>query len=128
MSTTLLTVAAVVLVCAALTLWFRWMNEVSLRGRRWIPLSMVGVGGLLSLAALAQGGGIALGVVSGLTLAVSAGFLFLAALAPQSKQTPALAVGGPILDFTAVDENDQEFRLSDLSGKPILLKFFRGHW
>ncbi|MAE93895.1 MAG: hypothetical protein CL910_04480 [Deltaproteobacteria bacterium] len=128
MSAALLCVGGVALAAASLVLWFRRLNQVALEGRRSLPLAMLGVAGLLSLAALVQGPGLLLGAVSGLTLLASAGFLFLAVLAPQSKQAPVVPVGQPIPDFAALDENGQEFRLSSLVGKPILLKFFRGHW
>jgi len=40
----------------------------------------------------------------------------------------AVRVGGPILDFSAPDENGEPFALASLRGRPYLLKFFRGHW
>jgi peroxiredoxin len=46
----------------------------------------------------------------------------------QSRNVPRVAVGAPILDFTAPDEHGRPFRLSSLAGRPILLKLFRGHW
>ena len=53
------------------------------------------------------------------------------ALRLQSRQQPnrpAVAVGEPMLLFSAPDENGVDFDLSSLNGKPYLLKFFRGHW
>jgi peroxiredoxin len=31
-------------------------------------------------------------------------------------------------DFTALDEHGREFALASTAGRPLLLKFFRGHW
>ena len=63
-----------------------------------------------------------------LPLAVSSVSVILSSLAIQSSQAPAVAVGQPILEFTAPDENGDIFDSASLHGKPILLKFFRGHW
>lgn len=41
---------------------------------------------------------------------------------------PNVAVGDPFTDFTAPDADGHPFTLSSLTGQPILLKFFRGHW
>ncbi len=70
-----------------------------------------------------------LGSIAG-GIAALLGFAFLG-LRPQSSQKPkrpAVEVGGPILGFSAPDENGVDFDLSNLKGKPYLLKFFRGHW
>lgn len=39
-----------------------------------------------------------------------------------------IAVGEPFLDFTVKDADGNDFTLSSLKGKPILLNVFRGHW
>ena len=36
--------------------------------------------------------------------------------------------GQPALNFTALNGRSETFTLSSLSGRPILIKFFRGHW
>ncbi|GAB4159707.1 MAG: hypothetical protein Fur0021_30870 [Candidatus Promineifilaceae bacterium] len=40
----------------------------------------------------------------------------------------AVRRGQPALNFTALDGHGEPFTLSSLSGRPILIKFFRGHW
>jgi cytochrome oxidase Cu insertion factor (SCO1/SenC/PrrC family) len=55
-------------------------------------------------------------------------FFALAAQSAQPPLTPAVAVGGPILEFTLPDHEGNPFDLASLRGKPFLLKFFRGHW
>ena len=127
MNEPLLTVVAVVLVFGSVALRRRWVSQSSMEAARWLPLPML-LGGSLSLAGLIQGAGLWLGGVNGLNVAACAFFLLVLSLTRQSNQVPAVAVGGPILDFSAQDENDREFHLADLKGKPILLKFFRGHW
>lgn len=40
----------------------------------------------------------------------------------------AVRRGQPALNFTALNGHSEPFTLSSLSGRPILIKFFRGHW
>ena len=82
----------------------------------------------LGVAALASGTGW-LGGVSAALGACLGGFMLMLRLgSAQTPNTPAVRLGGPILDFAAPDENGAPFRLASLAGKPFLLKFFRGHW
>jgi peroxiredoxin len=37
-------------------------------------------------------------------------------------------VGETLRDFSALDENGERFELASTAGRPVLLKFFRGHW
>ena len=55
-------------------------------------------------------------------------FLALTVLGRQLRATPAVAVGQPMTDFTAPDAEGQPFALATLTGRPYLLKLFRGHW
>ncbi|MCP3986949.1 MAG: redoxin domain-containing protein [bacterium] len=128
MSATPLALLGAALLGGALFLWVRMLNAVALEGRRWIPLSMIGASILLAVATFTASPGLFAGILAGLCATLGAGFLFLAVLAPQSTQKPVVEVGRPIPEFAAPDENGQPFALSSLAGKPILLKFFRGHW
>jgi hypothetical protein len=86
------------------------------------------IGAVLGIAAFSVGTGGLGGSAAG--LAVVGGLLFIAlwAASGQTKKTPAVAVGGAVVDFAATDDEGRPFALSSLSGKPFLLKFFRGHW
>jgi hypothetical protein len=58
-----------------------------------------------------------------------AGLFLLLTLTSGMPQRPlAVAVGEPAPDFRAFDADGNEFRLSQLLGSPVLLKFYRGHW
>ena len=83
---------------------------------------------VLGVAAFVAGPGIVGGVIAGASVLASGGFGMLGVLAPPSKQAPAVAVGDAMLDFSALDENGEPVALADLKGRPLLLKFFRGHW
>jgi hypothetical protein len=83
---------------------------------------------VLGLAAFARGVGWPGGVAAAAGIAVGGFMLLLRLGSPQARTTSAVAVGGPILDFNAPDENGAPFSLASLAGRPFLLKFFRGHW
>jgi hypothetical protein len=108
--------------------WFlARMRRVALQSRiahelLWAASVALGLAAFASRPGWLGGAAAALGVLAG------AAMLALRAVSAQAKNAPAVAVGGPILDFTAPDENGAPFTLSSLAGKPVLLKFFRGHW
>jgi cytochrome oxidase Cu insertion factor (SCO1/SenC/PrrC family) len=87
---------------------------------------MAGIG--LGLLAFARGPGVLGGLAAGLAVALGALFLLLQLLGRQARPMPNVALGRPILDFTAPDAEGQPFQLASLHGRPYLLKFFRGHW
>ncbi|MCW5893753.1 MAG: peroxiredoxin family protein [bacterium] len=55
-------------------------------------------------------------------------FLALFAASGQRRTSSAVAVGAPVLDLVATDDTGRPFALAALRGRPVLLKFFRGHW
>jgi len=60
---------------------------------------------------------------------VIGGFLtFTVAISRQEVAADGIRVGATIPQFAALDENGELFDSSSLDGKPILMKFFRGHW
>jgi len=82
----------------------------------------------LGVAAFVRGVGFAAGAAAAVACAIGAAMLGVRLQSAQSGNRPRVAVGAPILDFTAPDEHGRPFRLSSLAGRPILLKLFRGHW
>ena len=124
----LLALGAASAMTGALALWFRWIQQLALEGRRRIAYAILACALALAVASFAVGVGLAGGLLAGATLVVGALWIALGALAGQSRQAPAVTVGAPAPDFTAPDHEGQPFRLSSLRGRPVLLKFFRGHW
>ena len=119
---------AAVLLLSTGARWWQLMQRVRIpRDRRAYHLA-TGAAALLGLAALTLGAGV-LGTI-GAIVAIAGGLAFLGLDAASGQQalTPAVAVGGPALDFTAPDDSGQPFALARLRGRPFLLKFFRGHW
>lgn len=128
MSGFLLACVAAAIVVALLVVWHVFIYRVEMEQWRW-PLSATAATGIaLAVVALAREPGIVGGVLAGTSILLAVGFLALGALAGQSKQALAVAVGGRLLDFTAPDESGKPFALASLRGHPILIKFFRGHW
>jgi hypothetical protein len=119
---------AAALCSAALVIWLGLIRRVELGERRWIVNATLGVAMALALAAFTQRPGLVGGVLAGVSLLLGALYLGLLALARQSRQAPAVAVGSPLLDFGAPDQDGERFELASLRGRPVLLKFFRGHW
>jgi cytochrome oxidase Cu insertion factor (SCO1/SenC/PrrC family) len=124
----ILSISGALLLAAALTLWFHWIRQVALEGRRRVAYAMIAGAGALALAALATDAGTASGALALATLLAGGVWIALGVLAPQSAQAPAVQVGAPAPDFTALDDEGRPFALASLRGQPVLLKFFRGHW
>ncbi len=118
---------ALIVVAATFYNWFQLIERVAVPRNRtgWFAAFLAGAS--IGVIAIAQGGFFS-------TLfalpAVFAGFVFpaLRLQSAQQPNRPAVAVGDPMLSFTAPDENGNDFELASLTGKPYLLKFFRGHW
>ncbi len=80
------------------------------------------------LGAFVLGTGVVGGVAGVVSLLGGLAFLALFAASGQRRVPPAVAVGGPVIEFTTTDDDDRPFDLASLRGRPFLLKFFRGHW
>ncbi|HYC57459.1 MAG TPA: hypothetical protein VEL28_21185 [Candidatus Binatia bacterium] len=94
------------------------------------PLVLMMAAGALALGVTAttQGAAGAAQVAAATGITGGACFLLLVALGRQSRKTPAVRVGSAILPITAPDADGHPFDLASMSGRPFLLKFFRGHW
>jgi cytochrome oxidase Cu insertion factor (SCO1/SenC/PrrC family) len=121
-------VLALALLAQAGLVWMRSIRELRTGERRLFVLLAVVLAVGLGVLGLASRPGLAGGLAAGLAVAAGTLFLLLQALGGQSRAVPAVAVGGPMLDFTAPDAEGRPFRLASLHGRPYLLKFFRGHW
>jgi len=108
--------------------WMRSIGEVRTGERRPLVLAVMAAAVGLAVLAFARGTGLAGGIAAGIAFGFGMVFLVNQVVGQQSRATPAVAVGGPILDFTAPDADGRPFQLSSLRGRPYLLKFFRGHW
>jgi hypothetical protein len=119
---------AFTLVAGSMVLWFRRMKLVQIPAdRRGFVTCWVG-GALLGILALALGTGYPGGVAAGIAIVAGGFFSLLVYISPQKVADDAVRVGESLRAFTALDENGADFSSASVAGKPVLLKFFRGHW
>ncbi|MBW2231752.1 MAG: hypothetical protein JRG92_02970 [Deltaproteobacteria bacterium] len=123
-----LALIGIALVVGTGIVWFRLINAVRIPKRRTVFFAAMAAGAIAAVAGLGQGTGLLGSVAAWLTIAMAAVFIGLRAQSAQAAKTPAVAVGGQIIDFVAEDDAGEAFDLASLRGKPYLLKFFRGHW
>ena len=108
--------------------WFRLVSAVSLPKNRVGFLACMLIGAALGIVALLQGTGILNGILSVLAILLGGMFLFTSLISAQKGGSEHLTPGAPLLSFTAPDHLGNIFDSSTLDGRPVLLKFFRGHW
>ncbi len=124
----LLGIASLMLVAGTAAWWFRLMQQVAIRGRRGLVQSAMGAGLAGALISLSWHPGWLGGVAAMLALLGSSLFLVLAGLSRQERRHPAVGVGDPMPAFESVDADSLPWSSGALTGRPYLLKFFRGHW
>jgi len=124
----LLGVLSLLLALATAGVWAQRAYVVRMPENRTAFVLAFALALVLGIASFAVGNGAAAGVAAGIGIGVSALMLLLRASSAQDAKVPAVAVGGPIIDFSAPDEDGRVFDLASLRGRPYLLKFFRGHW
>jgi peroxiredoxin len=101
-------------------------NRATLRPRREQAFMVLAL--LLVVAAFFLHPGI-IGYVLGAIAVVPASLFLLGTFTSGlPSQQPAVAVDALSPDFSGLDADGEEFRLSNLRGSPILLKFYRGYW
>jgi hypothetical protein len=121
-------VVAFLLVAGSMALWSQRIRRVQVpTDRRGFVACWVG-GAALGILALSLGAGWAGGIPAGIAAVAGTFFSALVYISPQRVADNAIQVGESLRDFTAVDENGDEFSIASVAGKPVLLKFFRGHW
>jgi len=101
-------------------------NQATLRPRRQQALMVLTL--LLATTAFFLQPGIVGYVLSVLAIVPAALFLLGTSTSGLPSLPPAVSVGALAPDFSAIDADGMAFRLSDLHGSPVLLKFFRGYW
>lgn len=109
--------------------WFRLLTAVKIPKNRSIYILLFILSLCMGIASLAIGTeNILASIGAGLAILVSTLYLLTVAIGNQKGGTGKFVVGKPLPVFSAVDENNISFDITTLSGQPILLKFFRGHW
>jgi len=127
-SATVLAFLALLLIVGSVIFWFRLALSVRLPENRTGFVLIWASGTLLGVIALVQGAGWISGIPGGLAVFIGIFLLFTVTISPQQVAPDAIAVGEALRDFSALDENGEPFELASTAGRPLLLKFFRGHW
>jgi hypothetical protein len=128
MTGTALGFVAFALVAGSMALWFRRIQSVRIPANRLGFVACWAGGAVLGVIALSQGAGYLGGLAAGIAAVAGAFFSVLVYVSPQKVADDAVQVGESLRAFTALDENGADFSSASVAGKPVLLKFFRGHW
>jgi hypothetical protein len=128
MSGTFLGFVSFGLVLGAGIVWMRRMQAVRIPRNRGAFVVAMAAGALLGVAALARGVGWIGGVPAGFAAFTGSFFLVLFAISRQKGGSGRFQPGAPLPEFSAPDDRGETFAVSSDSGRPLLLKFFRGHW
>jgi hypothetical protein len=116
---------ALIIILAAATRWFWRAMQVNIPRNTSVFRVTWATGlvlGGIALYQTPQDSFAAWAVVLGLML------VYLVSTGAQRVSGEMVNVGDALPVFTALDENGDSFDSSSLAGKPVLLKFFRGHW
>jgi hypothetical protein len=125
---TTLALAALLVVAGTLAWYYPKIKNVTAPLWPWREQALMGLALLLAGGAVWLHPGVIGYVSGGLAVLLAGLFLLLTLTSGLPHQPPVVAVGDAAPDFRAVDAEGNEFRLSDLRGSPVLLKFYRGHW
>ena len=121
-------VVALVLVAASGIVWFRAAVGVRLpKSRSAFVAAWLG-GVALGVIALGSGVGWVGGAAAGLSILGGSFLVLMVAISRQRVGPDLVMMGARLRDFGGLDENGDPFELASLTGRPLLLKFFRGHW
>ncbi len=128
MSTTALGILAFLMLAGSMAIWFRKIQTVQIPENRGAFVASWAIAGLLGVTALVQGVGWIGGIPAGIAAVVGIFFTLLFLISTQKVGSDAIQVGARLPTFNALDEHGETFESSSIAGKPVLLKFFRGHW
>jgi hypothetical protein len=123
-----LSLLAIGVVFATGFLWFRLAFAVALPENRAGFVSSMALGVSLGVSGLVLGSGLLNGTLAVLSLLLGGFFIFTFLISAQKGGSGALQIGSPLLTFSTTDQQGDTFDSSSLEGRPVLLKFFRGHW
>ena len=123
-----LALIAFALVVATGFRWFQLAFAVALPKNRSIFLIGMILGAGLGIAALIEGAGVMGAILAGLSIFLGCFFVFTFLISAQKGGSGQLQPGSELIAFTAPDHRGIAFDSATLAGRPILLKFFRGHW
>jgi hypothetical protein len=117
-----------VVAAATVALWFDRIGQVDIPEDRTTYVIFFLAAAALGVGAFVAGTRWFGGVAAALAILIGSFFPFTVAISRQEVAANSIRVGDSIPVFSALDENGEVFESKTLAGKPVLIKFFRGHW
>ena len=127
-SGTAIALISLLLILSTGFVWFRRAMAVRLPENRSAFVAAMALSAVLGVLAFVVGVDWLGGVAAGVSIFLGSFLLFSVSISAQKGGSGAFHVGQPVPDFSAPNDAGDLFQLSSLAGKPLLLKFFRGHW
>lgn len=125
---TILGFVGLAIVLLTLMLWNRQIQQVAIPENRTLFVAGFVAAALVGASAFVKRTRW-FGAIPALIAIVMGSFLtFTVAISRQEVATTGIQVGQTIPLFTGVDRHGEPFDSASLAGKPVLMKFFRGHW
>ena len=119
---------ALVLALATTALWFRQVDLVAIPENRslWVAAFLLAVA--MSVSAFVVGTRWFGGVAAVLAVLPALFMPLTMAISKQEVAENPIQVGDTIPYFAAVTDEGDRFTSRDLTGVPVVIKFFRAHW
>ncbi len=120
--------AALGLAVLTVFIWFRQVGLVALPQDRTVFVVLFILAALMGVASFIVGTRW-FGAIPAIGGIIVGGFLTATVyISPQQVADNPVKVGDVIPQFVALNDDGERFNSAALSGKPTLIKFFRGHW
>ena len=113
---------------ATVVAWFWHINRVAIPENRIVFIACFLVAFGLAIAGLVLRARWFAVVPALIAIVIGGFFPFSMAISRQEVATTGIQVGQTIPHFEALDRNGERFDSASLQGKPVIMKFFRGHW
>lgn len=125
---TILGIFSLLFALGTIWLWFRQVNLVALpEDRSFFVAAFVSAAAMGIVALIARSRWF--GALPALLAIIAGGFMTATVyISPQQVADNPIKVGDTIPAFIALNDQGERFNSNRLSGKPTLIKFFRGHW
>ena len=124
----LLGLLAFAIVAAAGVRWYLLIQQVAIPRDRTLLYGFFGIGAFFGFLAVVNQPGWLIGVLAWSALLVGGLFPLLRLQSEQVQSASTVSVGSQMPFFALDDDSGKRFESTWLTGKPYLLKFFRGHW
>ena len=108
--------------------WFRQINQVDIPENRIVFVIFFFSAVALGISAFVMRTRWFGAIPALLAIVIGGFFPFSMTISRQEVATTGIQVGQTMPHFKALDRNGELFDSASLDGKPVLIKFFRGHW